>query len=349
MCGLTGVFGNLSNHKQNIEFFHNLLIVNQLRGNHSTGVAKLRKSKAKPLIHKTIGDPATLFCEQKYLDMVQDQPEDLLGLLGHGRHATKGEISYDNAHPFRHGHITVTHNGTVWYTGTEEEFGTDSEAITFNISKNGIDEAWQAIRGAAALVWWNAAEQTLNMVTNGERPLAYLRTKDERIFWASESGALRYILTQRQAKVEIADPGIMILRPHFMFTWKFFNGKLEKSVRELPKYQPIFPISNVVQGVFRPKSEKKTTIPVENVPIDKVLSSLSKYGLKRPAQTMNYLAFSSGTRQCAVCTEVLMHQDFGQGVAAGTEEFVCKVCSDLYFVIGWENYFAHKGSLANVN
>lgn len=354
MCGLVGVFGNIAaKPKQSLDCFHGLLIINQLRGSHSTGVAKIRMSKSKPLIHKTLGDPMCLLTEKSYQDLIQDKLTDIVGVMGHGRYATKGSISVENAHPFRHGHITVTHNGTVWDTGVKDaKFETDSETITYSLAKKGVDETWQSIRGAAALVWWNAAEQSLNMVTNGERPLCYARTEDERIFWASESWMLSGILTGREDKVKLIGNTVMALKPNYLFIWTFRDKKLHKEVRQLPEVKPYSTnwtkpwngVSNVVKGMFG-KTEKKKTEKFVIQEVDKVKEALTTWGLRRPAQAMNFLEWQQTQKECACCTEILGQRDWHQGLVDKENRMICKVCVDLFLDIGWGFYFEQQGKV----
>lgn len=361
MCGLVGVFGNLSiNAKQSLDIFHDLLIVGQLRGTHSTGVAKIRKSKGKPLIHKVIGDPTCLFIEQSYEKMIKDEINETLGYIGHNRFATKGDISKQNAHPFKHKNICLTHNGTVWETGGNKQLETDSEQITHLIAEKGIAETWEKIRGAAALVWWDSAEKSLNMLRNNERPLVFGRTTDGRLFWSSEVGMLKWILQRKDfPKIEI-NKGFFTPKPNYLFTWKFENNKLIETGKELKAWEYSGENSNwyergrnsYVPGPYNPQKHndllrkpKIKTSPFEVISFNAKKAALDTYDLKRPMQCMEYNSFISSSINCANCDDILCQKDWTEGIVTNEEskKLICKQCADLFFVIGFEALFSYGG------
>jgi hypothetical protein len=105
VCGLVGVFGD--NFTRNKTIFEELLHIDQLRGQHSTGVAFLNEKYTQVI--KDIVTPEELSYYKKYQKAMN---KEHLALMGHNRQATRGEIIQSNAHPFSHGSITLTHNGT---------------------------------------------------------------------------------------------------------------------------------------------------------------------------------------------------------------------------------------------
>src|SRR6478752_252007 len=111
MCGLVGMAGTIYNQEK--KAFRSLLESDARRGPHSTGVARIRHNNEVDLV-KVLGRTWNLYAETDEFD-----DEDLIKghgiktLIGHNRFATVGKRIADNAHPFKHDHITGAHNGTL--------------------------------------------------------------------------------------------------------------------------------------------------------------------------------------------------------------------------------------------
>lgn len=142
--------------------------------------------------------PASMYQYMPVHDMITGFSKELTVLLGHNRHATKG--ASDNpafAHPFKHGHITLVHNGslTTHFALTKERFTVDSEAITKAFEVDGPEAVIPKLNGAFALVWIDQKEKTLNFVRNSQRPFAIAWNQEQKsIYWASEKGMLEGFL-----------------------------------------------------------------------------------------------------------------------------------------------------------
>lgn len=194
MCGIVGMAGNLNYAHTNM--LHDMLLLDTVRGQDSTGLfTKGFVANAKPKLVKAVGLPDALLWEDE--DYMFSQTTGKVNVclkvaIGHNRAATVGKITKETAHPFWFGNIIGVHNGTLtsWekeFAVEGQEFLTDSQAIIFNIHKNGIDDVWSKLRGAAALVWWNEEDETINMIRNAQRPLYFAQGKDDKsIYWASE-------------------------------------------------------------------------------------------------------------------------------------------------------------------
>src|SRR3546814_15559864 len=107
-----------------------MLQVDVIRGMDSTGVAAVRK-KHIAVVKDTLL-PQYLMSTKQYDKHIDNL--DNFCLIGHNRFATKGKVDATNAHPFKHGHITLAHNGTLrsmWDLPDHANFQTDSEAITY--------------------------------------------------------------------------------------------------------------------------------------------------------------------------------------------------------------------------
>ena len=187
MCGLVGVAGDLD--KKSIEAFNTLLIWNQVRGSHSTGVGSIRKANGGGGVLRSVGPPCFLMDSKQYDEFVNPS---MKVIIGHGRHRTVGEVSPSNAHPFNTGDVIGAHNGTLdWWSqkhlDDRGEFGTDSEALINAISQRGAEAVIPEIDGAWALTWYDKRTGRLNMLRNDKRPLNIAFSKDRKtMFWASE-------------------------------------------------------------------------------------------------------------------------------------------------------------------
>lgn len=218
MCGHVGVFGfNSGKHKP---LFEDMLIVNQLRGKHSTGILAVN-NQGHPRVVRAVGGPNNVFYSKKYLDKIANK-HDILCLLGHGRHATVGKVDETTAHPFHFKNIILAHNGTQYNyddlikdASDEMVFDSDSQAIAWAIANKGVEWTWAKVRGAAALVWWNIQEKSLNLLRNDGRPLYFARAEGK-IVWASETWMIREMCDRNNIKIS----GNLQI-PVKDFWWKF--------------------------------------------------------------------------------------------------------------------------------
>lgn len=200
MCGLVGVAGDIFVNEKRA--FKTLLILDSLRGIHSTGVATAMKYTDNIHLYKETGDAYSLFRKNiafnKDGDGIYDGAAKLL--MGHNRWATTGAIIPDNAHPFHIGDIVGAHNGTLnaWNLDKLEDhkvYDVDSAVIFHNINKLGVEETMKRVDGAWALTWYDNKTKELNLLRNKERPLFYCWSENNKtMFWASEEWMLRIAL-----------------------------------------------------------------------------------------------------------------------------------------------------------
>lgn len=223
MCGLVGVAGNL--YQKDLNYFHEGLWAGALRGMHSTGIFTI-PSTGDPEVIKTSGTPLHLRMEKgKELSKITCGNKLL---LGHNRHATIGDITDDNAHPFDFPRVAGAHNGTLRGRSDSKlehrkAFGTDSEALYFNINNHGIESVIPEMEGAWALVWYNKEDDTLNFLRNGERPLSYAFSKNgQTLYWASEGSMLRWLM--KRNNIEMHESGILTLKVDTHVSWKMPKG-----------------------------------------------------------------------------------------------------------------------------
>ena len=194
MCGLSGVYSPTALTIGEVDKLTRLVFLSHYRGSDSTGFFGLTEPRAG------VGVKVNMWKDKVHpLDFIAYQWDEMLktmfkdgapnALAFHTRAATKGDISKENAHPFKVGSITGEHNGT-FNTGLkyEKDFKTDSEALFKEIDEIGLpafvkkDKAF----GAMALVFYNSKDKTLNFYRNTQRPLHFLAS-GRCLYWASEA------------------------------------------------------------------------------------------------------------------------------------------------------------------
>ena len=117
MCGLAGVILG-PREREKIEWdtirdvFTKLLLANEVRGRHATGVATVRLDGEHRLYKAPVR--ATEFIEHpKYWSIVDGICPETTVLMGHTRWPTVGDLRPLNCQPLRTIHLISTHNGTV--------------------------------------------------------------------------------------------------------------------------------------------------------------------------------------------------------------------------------------------
>jgi len=187
MCGIIGVAGAVDWKSE--KMFKDLLILDILRGKHSTGVASMYGAKgARQFRVAKDSLNAVDFMDTKAFTNVMAPKSRIL--LGHNRAATRGAITTQNAHPFEFEHIMGVHNGTLtsyYNMHNSKDYQVDSQALYSELNENGVISMWGKLNGAAALAWIDKRNNTLNFLRNKERKLYYaFANKGKTVVWASE-------------------------------------------------------------------------------------------------------------------------------------------------------------------
>lgn len=209
MCGIVGLVskGNSGFFKNQLDVFHELLYVDNFRGDDSTGVFMVDRDGDLELAKSSNSAP-DYQREKEYHELMRRAFSKGKAIIGHNRKATKGSITDENAHPFVvDNRIILVHNGTLFgdykkLVPEGESVEVDSHAIAHLIHKHEDDvgAAMQEIQGAYTLVWFDMKKQTLNFLRNSQRPLAFMETSDSYIF-ASEKNMLTWMVDRHNLKV----------------------------------------------------------------------------------------------------------------------------------------------------
>lgn len=199
MCGIVAVVGGM--FKKEVATFHDLLVVDSLRGPHSTGVYVVRGDDDH-LVKKALL-PHELMHFPQYKQAFDKLPDVA---IGHNRWATVGDVNARNAHPFDVGGIVGVHNGTLFNwkkLKDSKDFVVDSECLIHNIAQDGIDIVWAKLEGAATVMWWDKKEKTLNVIRNKERPMFYAKEKGtDVVLFASEHWMLLSCAGRNDVKLD---------------------------------------------------------------------------------------------------------------------------------------------------
>lgn len=232
MCGLVGIMGEPSNDLT--KAFNDMLQMDVIRGWDGTGVISGGMDGIWRW-DKCDTTPQALMTKDDYKITVGPRIgiQNKFLLMGHNRAATKGSVSYENSHPFYHKPVLLTHNGTIHNLfplrkGMEDKYDTDSETVTKAIAMNGIDWVWKNLDGAATIAYLNTEFGTLNLITNGRRPLFFATSKDNKyMLYASESWMI-YAVCHRH-KIDISESKVKVATPHKLYTWEYDEKKKEVS------------------------------------------------------------------------------------------------------------------------
>jgi len=222
MCGQFLAVGDINYVVD--KFISNMFIMDSLRGEDSCGLVAVSNEVNT---FKRAMSPFDSMDMPQYNKLMNKNNSVI---IGHNRKATKGKVNSANAHPFTHGKIVGVHNGTLTNQSLlpdSANFHVDSENIIYSINKIGIEETWKKVAGAAALIWYNAEDATLNVIRNKERPFFFATSSDNKVvFGASEKHMLKCALVRNginHGKVEA-------LPEDTLYTFKADSLNLKKPV-----------------------------------------------------------------------------------------------------------------------
>ena len=213
MCGIAG-FSRTHNSsiRDGREYLLDALWAIEQRGYDSTGAAWTRGRQQKVWYHKLVGT-ATKVADK--LDL--DRKAKIHSAIAHTRWASKGALTYDNAHPVVAGPITLVHNGVlanddelIRLSGLDRVGEVDSWALPAIISQYqelGADhpaDVLELVEGDAAMAWLDALDpRSLNLAVTEGRPMCIGFTKRGDLLMSSTPATLR--TTARLSSLELTD------------------------------------------------------------------------------------------------------------------------------------------------
>lgn len=240
MCGLVGVLtqGRNGPWRDEWDAFNQLMVVNNLRGAHSTGVGAIMND-GDVGYRKTVGTVWDLWNCKNWDEYAKSIFSKGRFVMGHGRSATRGTINDDNAHPFlvdegKDRQLLLVHNGTLDASQKLPDFSkypVDSLWMCHMIAQKGVREVFEKINGAIATMWYDSSTKEVNFYRNYQRPLFRAKLPNGSYLFNSELESLVWI--NARLKLNIKPEDVTDLSPYTLYTvnldtleWK--EEKIEK-------------------------------------------------------------------------------------------------------------------------
>lgn len=210
MCGLVAMFsyGN-GFFKPDVEAMQSMMLMNSIRGAHSTGMFGVNVNQMIDRI-KVVGGPSHLFEHEQGERFFYRMFHAHRFTVGHGRYATQGAIDIKNAHPFHEENIHLVHNGTLTnFPALKKRFNlnhvdVDSRLCAILLNKLTPEELVREISGAYAFIWYDVRVNSMFVMRNSERPLYIFDCpKGEKYYISSEVSTFQYLKQKYSLEGEI--------------------------------------------------------------------------------------------------------------------------------------------------
>lgn len=239
MCGIVGVIYN-GGTRSPLTAFKELLFLDTLRGEHSTGIALAGKwrgvvkdSDQVISYKKAVSGPD--FLQLNKTNKVLAEAIDYHFWLGHNRYATVGRVVDSNAHPFVTDRFVLVHNGTVQNEGhLKSKFikdpkysianQVDSRTLTRAIHDHGnLAEVLGQTQGSYSLVVYDRTTNSLLFARDNQRPMHMAVFEDsETILFGSDPSFLECIAERNHMPLK----NVFSLKPFVVHECTFVNGKM---------------------------------------------------------------------------------------------------------------------------
>lgn len=256
MCGIAGCLGPGIIQKD-LEALKELSYCMGLRGMDSTGIyqANIRNGKVISSLLEKDNSGVTYFkwFHESHRDGNKKIFEGITNTVFavHTRAATKGAITVDNAHPFEFDNLVGMHNGTLVDKKYSSRDKTDSELLFQDANERGLSTVLSELddKSAYSIVMIDKQKGEIIFTTNGLRPFHFCVVEDRSVvFWASEPGALRWIMNRHNIKIK--ENTVYTLKRDNIYSINpgaYINKGPIYTIEELPK-----PVK-----VFKPAQQKK--------------------------------------------------------------------------------------------
>lgn len=245
MCGLVGLVYKPQNgmFKGNVDAFTDMLYMDALRGDDSTGVAAYYTDGKMQVVKEAVTPVAHFLVDKNWQEVNDNLIKNGKVVIGHNRKATKGSISDENAHPWIiDNRYAFVHNGTISNHHSLYNTEVDSEALGMALTRcegdpKAIEEVLSKVYGAYACIWIDKDKEKMYAVRNKERPLWLAETTTE-IFLCSELGFILAASLRNNKKVEGSPKQ---LEEHVLYTFDLskYTEKPEETKLEIKKSTPI--------------------------------------------------------------------------------------------------------------
>jgi len=222
MCGLTGVIlGRKRRRRDELitirTLFTGLLLLNQKRGHHATGIAVLRRDGSATVFKRPVAACSLIQAESYWHTLEPDNAVTVI--LGHTRYKTRGsERRSANNHPLETATCLGTHNGTI--LNADELFRTlrlprtaevDSEVLFRMVDRAKDEEEFKAMlalcAGPTSAAWVRRDAPGKLRLLKGDMPLdAAYAPKLRAVFYSSEAWMLRSVLDRQAHRMLDLDP-----------------------------------------------------------------------------------------------------------------------------------------------
>ena len=241
MCGIVGILATQSSgfSSDEVKAFTDMLFVDTLRGWDSTGIFSVDNDNDIEILKAAVNGP-DFIATSEYKSVMTDSYMRGRILIGHNRAATRGVVVDKNAHPFWvEDNVVLVQNGT--WNGCHKhikdtEVDTEAVAHLVHDKQDNLQEAFDHINAAYALIWYNRGKKTLYVTRNDERPLHIAYLKSGTILFASELSTINFAVGRQNLTVKEKPYS---LKENIINKWSFDDkNHLEfdsEEIKESPK------------------------------------------------------------------------------------------------------------------
>jgi predicted glutamine amidotransferase len=248
MCGIVGMVVKPSNGfiKQHEDCFYQMLYVDALRGEDSTGVIGVENDTTFH-IAKEATEAAWFNAQFQNGVIAKSMWSTGKAFIGHNRKKTVGAIKDETAHPFVVDDVfAMVHNGTLYDHKKLADTEVDSEALTQVFAKALAEENYieametmlGKVSGAYATASYDQRTNKVHLLRNSQRPMSYVETNNAWYF-ASEAPMLFWILARNGYTQK--DLEIKLVPEHVLISFDLDTNKMTEELLVPKKYFPPIP------------------------------------------------------------------------------------------------------------